>query len=125
MELFDDGVRIVPLKIVGDDGERLLTTLAPFFQLEWKVFHTPLSVPAVETVLVGPGTDQQIRHVTVLPLLTFNVEEDVQGQDGVFVGLFQGGLLHKAPVAFDLDFSLAGVALTVTALVLTDGFGRF
>ena len=54
----DDGITVVPLEIMSEDGQRLFTPLTPVLQLGQKLLDARVTVPPMEDVDVGALTDQ-------------------------------------------------------------------
>ena len=80
MQRVDDGITVVPLEIMSEDGQRLFTALTPVLQLEQKLLDARVTVPPMEDVVVGALTDQEIGHVSAVDLFGFNVKEHVNGR---------------------------------------------
>ena len=57
MQRVNDGITVVPLEIMSEDGQRLFTPLTPVLQLEQKLLNARVTVPPMEDVVVGALTD--------------------------------------------------------------------
>ena len=53
MQRVDDGITVVPLEIMSEDGQRLFAPLTPVLQLEQKLLGARVTVPSMEDVVVG------------------------------------------------------------------------
>ena len=125
MQRVNDGVTVVPLEIMSEDGQRLFTPLTPVLQLEQKLLNARVTVPPMEDVVVGALTDQEIGHVSAVDLFGFNVKEHVNGwlNGVVVVVVVQGPHLNETLMGFNVHVLLTGVTLCVPATMIFDGFG--
>ena len=86
MQRVDDGITVVPLEIMSEDGQRLFTASTPVLQLEKELLDTLVTVPPMEDIVVGALTEQEIGHVSAFDLFGFDVKEHVDGRlHGVIV----------------------------------------
>ena len=126
MQRVNDGITVVPLEIMSEDGQRLFTPLTPVLQLEQKLLNARVTVPPMEDVVVGALADQEIGHVSAVDLFGFNVKEHVNGWlNGVVVVvvIVQGPHLNETLMGFNVHVLLTGVTLCVPATMIFDGFG--
>ena len=77
MQRVDDGITVVPLKIMSEDGQRLFTAVTPVLQLEQKLFDARVTVPPMEDVVVGVPADQEVGHLSAIDLFGLDVKEHV------------------------------------------------
>ena len=122
MQRVDDGITVVPLEIMSEDGQRLFTTSTPVLQLEQKLLDARVTVPPMEDVVVGALADQEIGHVSALDLLGFNVKEHVDGWLHADV-VVQRPNLNETLMGFNVHVLLTGVTMSVPATMIFDGFG--
>ena len=125
MQRVNDGITVVPLEIMSEDGQRLFTPLTPVLQLEQKLLNARVTVPPMEDVVVGALTDQEIGHVSAVDLFGFNVKEHVNGwlHGVVVVVVVQGPHLNETLMGFNVHVLLTSVTLCVPATMIFDGFG--
>ena len=122
MQRVNDGITVVPLEIMSEDGQRLFTPLTPVLQLEQKLLNARVTVPPMEDVVIGALTDQEIGHVSTVDLFGFNVKEHVNGRlHGVVVVVVQCPHLNETLMGFHV--LLTGVTMRVPATMIFDGFG--
>ena len=123
MQRVNDGITVVPLEIMSEDGQRLFTPLTPVLQLEQKLLDARVTVPPMEDVVVGALTDQEIGHMSAVDLFGFNVKEHVNGWLHGVVVVVQGPHLNETLMGFNVYVLLTGVTLCVPATMIFDGFG--
>ena len=123
MQRVNDGITVVPLEIMSEDGQRLFTPLTPVLQLEQKLLDARVTVPPMEDVVIGALTDQEIGHMSALDLFGFNVKEHVNGWLHGVVVVVQGPHLNETLMGFNVHVLLTGVTLCVPATMIFDGFG--
>ena len=124
MQRVNDGITVVPLEIMSEEGQRLLTPLTPVLQLEQKLLDARVTVPPMEDVVIGALADQEVRHVSAVDLFGFNVKEHVHGRlHGVVVVVVQCPHLNETLMGFNVHVLLTGVTLCVPATMIFDGFG--
>ena len=73
MQRVDDGITVVPLEIMSEDGQRLFAASTPVFQLKKKLLDARVTVPPMEDVVIGALTDQEIGHVSAFDLFGLDV----------------------------------------------------
>ena len=125
MQRVNDGITVVPLEIMSEDGQRLFTPLTPVLQLEQKLLDAGVTVPPMEDVVVGALADQEIGYVSAVDLFGFDVKEHVNGRwHGVVVVVVVQCLhLNETLMGFNVHVLLTGVTLCVPATMIFDGFG--
>ena len=123
MQCVDDGITVVPLEIMSEDGQQLFAASTPVLQLEKKLLDARVTVPPMENVVVGALTDQEIGHVSAFDLFGFDVKEHVDGRFHGVVVVVQRRDLNETLMGFNVHVLLAGVTMSVPATMMRDGFG--
>ena len=123
MQRVDDGITVVPLEIMSEDGQRLFAPLTQVLQLEQKLLDARVTVPPMEDVGVAALTDQEVRHVSAVELFGFNVKENVNGRLHGVVVVVQCPHLNETLMGFNVHVLLTGVTMRVPATMIFDGFG--
>ena len=80
MQCVDDGITVVPLEIMSEDGQQVFAASTPVLQLQKKLLDARITVPPMEDVVVGVLTDQEIGHVSAFNLFGLDVKEHVNGR---------------------------------------------
>ena len=68
MQRVDDGITVVPLEIMSEDGQRLFAASTPVLQLEKKLLDARVTVPPMEDVVVSVLADLEVGYVPALDL---------------------------------------------------------
>ena len=123
MQRVDDGITVVPLEIMREDGQWLFTPLTPVLQLEQKLLDARVTVPPMEDVVGGALTDQEVGHVSAVDLFGFNVKEHVNGRLHGVVVVVQCPHLNETLMGFNVHVLLTGVTMCMLAMMIFDGFG--
>ena len=80
MQRVDDGITVVPLEIMSEDGQRLFVASTPVLQLGKKLLYARITVPPMEDVVVGALTDQEVGDMSAFDLFGLYVKEHVNGR---------------------------------------------
>ena len=123
MQRVDDGITVVPLEIMSEDGQRLFTPLTPVLQLEQKLLDARITVSPMEDVGGGALTDQEVGHVSAVDLFCFNVKEHVNGRLHGVVVVVKCPHLNKTLMGFNVHVLLTCVTMCVPTTMIFDGFG--
>ena len=123
MQRVDDGITVVPLEIMSEDGQRLFATSTPVLQLEKKLLDARVPVPPMEDVVVGALADQEIGHVSSIDLFGLDVKEYVDGRLHGVVVVVQRPNLNETLMGFNVHVLLTGVTMSVPTTMIFDGFG--
>ena len=122
MQRVDDGITVVPLEIMSEDGQRLFTPLTPVLQLEQKLLDARVTVSPMEDVGGGALTDQEVGHVSAVDLFCFNVKEHVNGRLHDVVVVVKCPHLNETLMGFNVHILLTCVTMCVPATMIFDGF---
>ena len=68
MQRVDDGITVVPLEIMSEDGQRLFAASTPVLQLEKKLLDARVTAPPMEDVVVSVLADLEVGYVSALGL---------------------------------------------------------
>ena len=124
MQSVDDGITVVPLEIMSEDGQRLFAASPPVLQLEKKLLYARVTVPPMEDVVVGALADKEAGNVSAIDLLGLDIKEHVAvaGRLLGVVVVVQRPNLNETLMGFNVHVLLTGVTMSVPTTMILDGF---
>ena len=122
MQSVDDGITVVPLEIMSEDGQRLFSASPPVLQLEKKLLYARVTVPPMEDVVVGALADKEAGHESAIDWFGLDIKEHVDGRLHGVVVVVQRPNLNETLMGFNVPVLLTGVIMSVPTTMILDGF---